>query len=69
MSIKFGWVKIGDKSEAVNQHISVSASNKISDYIPILWVAILWTIRKRGELSSYDAVFTFVRIEVRIQRV
>ena len=57
------------KSETVNQHLSVSASNKISDYIPILRVAILWTIRKRGELSSYDAVFTFVRSEVRIQRV
>ena len=57
------------KSETVNQHLSVSASNKISDYIPILRVAILWTIRKRGELSSYDVVFTFVRIEVRIQMV
>ena len=51
-------------SETVNQDLSVSASNKISDYIPILW-----TIRKRGELSSYDVVFTFVRIEVRIQMV
>ena len=47
------------KSETVNQHLSVSASNKISDYIPNLW-----TIRKRGELFSYDVVFTFVRIEV-----
>ena len=52
------------KSETVNQHLFVSASYKISDYIPILW-----TIRKRGELSSYDVVFTFVRIEVRIQMV
>ena len=52
------------KSESVIQHLSVSASIKISDYIPILW-----TIRKRGELSSYDVVFTFIRIEVRIQMV
>ena len=52
------------KSETVNQDLSVSASKKISDYIPILW-----TIRKRGELSSYDVVFTFVRIEVCIQLV
>ena len=57
------------KSETVNQHLSVSASNKISDYIPILRVAILWTVRKRGELFSSDAVFTFVRSKVRIQRV
>ena len=64
MSMKFGRVKSVIKSETVNQHLSVSASNKISDYIPILW-----TIRKRGELSSYDVVFTFVRIEVRIQMV
>ena len=69
MFLKFGWVKSVIKSETVNQHLSVSASNKISDYIPILWVAILWTIRKRGELSSYDVVFTFVRIEVRMQMV
>ena len=52
------------KSETVNQDLSISASKKISDYIPILW-----TIRKRGELSSYDVVFTFVRIEERIQMV
>ena len=64
MFMKFGRVKSVIKSETVNQHLSVSASNKISDYIPILW-----TIRKRGELSSYDVVFTFVRIEVRIQMV
>ena len=64
MFLKFGCVKSVFKSETVNQDLSVSASNKISDYIPILW-----TIRKRGELSSYDVVFTFVRIEVRIQMV
>ena len=62
--MKFGRVKSVIKSETVNQHLSVSASIKISDYIPILW-----TIRKRGELSSYDVVFTFVKIEVRIQMV
>ena len=48
----------------VENRIEKLQFNKISDYIPILW-----TIRKRGELSSYDVVFTFVRIEVRIQMV
>ena len=62
--MKFGRVKSVIKSETVNQHLSVSASNEISDYFPILW-----TNRKRGELSIYDVVFTFVRIEVRIQMV